>query len=174
MLSGRDPGRLAGDPAIARCAEHPVPVVSAAMSPGAVRRAAACGVGLIFESLTSPERIAELMEIYPRSAGGDGPAVLVRRAWVGPPPRDDVERQRSLYRTFSEQSHQAHWGGDELISGPDAETVADGLAQALQLSGCGSLNLRLHAPGIGPGPIAEQIVALGEVATHLRRHAAAH
>ena len=40
-LLGRDPGPLSLDPAVARCAMHPLPMVSAAMSPAAARRAAA-------------------------------------------------------------------------------------------------------------------------------------
>src|SRR5205807_8791427 len=40
MLGGRDGGPIAGDPAIGRCVDHPVPVLSAAMGFTAVRRAA--------------------------------------------------------------------------------------------------------------------------------------
>src|SRR5580704_14356487 len=46
-LGGTDAGMLGTDPAVARCAHHPVPVLSAAMSAAAVRRAARCGVGLL-------------------------------------------------------------------------------------------------------------------------------
>jgi hypothetical protein len=112
-----------------------------------------------------------MVTIY-RDAGGDDPIVLVRRVWVGPPPRSEVEHQRDLYRTYSEQSHQAHWGGDELVSGPDAAAVANRLADAVAVSGAGSLNLRLHAPGIAHGAIVEQIGALGEVAALLRQQLA--
>ena len=46
MLDGSAPGRLAGDAAVAACAERPVPVLSAAMGFTAVRRAARLGAGL--------------------------------------------------------------------------------------------------------------------------------
>lgn len=167
MLGGRDAGRLAGDAAIARCAEHPVPVLSAAMSPAAVRRAAACGVGLIFESLSTTDRVAELIGAY-RSAGGEGPTVLIRRVWVGPPPVTEVERQRDLYRSYAEQSAQAHWGGQEMLTADDPAGLAGKLVDALGASGAGALNLRLHAPGIPPPVIARQIAELGAVATRVR------
>lgn len=167
MLSGRDPGRLAGDAAVARCAEHPVPVLSAAMSPAAVRRAAAVGTGLIFESLSTTARVAELVDAY-RAAGGDGPVVLIRRVWVGPPPAAEVERQRDLYRSYAEQSAQAHWGGQEMLTDDDPGGLAGQLVEALAASGAAALNLRLHAPGIPAPAIAEQIAALGAVATRVR------
>src|SRR5918996_565061 len=43
MLRGTDLGDLEGDLALRRCAEHPIPVLSAAVSPAAARRAPALG-----------------------------------------------------------------------------------------------------------------------------------
>ena len=85
MLSGRDAGALATDPAIAACADRPVTILSAAMGFTAVRRAARVGAGLILDSLSAPDRCRELIDAY-HDAGGDRPCVLVRRAWVGEPP----------------------------------------------------------------------------------------
>src|SRR4051812_14163558 len=65
------------DFAVARCRTDPVPVVSAAMSPEAARRAARCGVGIIGSSLTTLPRERELGEEH-RAAGGTGPQVLIR------------------------------------------------------------------------------------------------
>ena len=62
--TGRRPARLADDPAIAACAQHPVPVLSAAMGFTAVRRAARLGAGLLFDSLSTPERCRELIDDY--------------------------------------------------------------------------------------------------------------
>src|SRR5690242_4820382 len=56
MLRG-DAGVLAGDHAIARCAGHPVAMVSAAASTAAARRAAAASVGLLFDSLVTTARV---------------------------------------------------------------------------------------------------------------------
>ena len=90
-LGGSEPGRLADDPAVARCALDPVPVVSAAMSEAATRRAARLDVGLLFDSLSTPERIRALVDAY-HDAGGSRPCVLVRRVWMGAPPRAQVDR----------------------------------------------------------------------------------
>ncbi len=100
MLDGTAPRGLAGDAAIDACALHPIPVLSAAMGFAAVRRAAAIGVGLLFESLSTPERCRELTDGY-RAAGGTGPCVLIRRAWVGAAPREQLDDQVDVYRTYT-------------------------------------------------------------------------
>jgi alkanesulfonate monooxygenase SsuD/methylene tetrahydromethanopterin reductase-like flavin-dependent oxidoreductase (luciferase family) len=56
-LRGEATGPLAADPAIAACREHPLPVLSAAASATAARRAARVGAGLLFDSLVTPERV---------------------------------------------------------------------------------------------------------------------
>ncbi|MGH7736001.1 MAG: LLM class flavin-dependent oxidoreductase, partial [Gemmatimonadales bacterium] len=76
MLSGRDLGALADDPAVAHCSEAPIPLVSAAVSSAAARRAAANGVGLLLDSLASVGRCRALVDAY-EEAGGPGPVVLV-------------------------------------------------------------------------------------------------
>ena len=55
---------------------------SAAMGFTAVRRAARLGVGMLFDSLSTPPRCRELTDAY-RDAGGPGPCILIRRAWLG-------------------------------------------------------------------------------------------
>ena len=82
MLAGRHLGRLAGDPALARCAAHPVPVLSAAVSPTAARRAARAGAGLLMEGMSDIERLTRLTSAYDQ-AGGSGAKVLIRRVWLG-------------------------------------------------------------------------------------------
>jgi alkanesulfonate monooxygenase SsuD/methylene tetrahydromethanopterin reductase-like flavin-dependent oxidoreductase (luciferase family) len=168
MLSGRDPGRLAGDPAIARCVDHPVPLVSAAMGFTAVRRAAGNGVGLVFDSLSSPDRARELTDAY-REAGGAGPCVIIRRAWLGEPPRSRIDEQLDRYRGYSSPAAQAHWKGDQLASGSDPAEVAEQLAGAVIAAGADALNVRIHVPGVGPSEARDQIAALGtEVLPRLR------
>ena len=54
VLTGGEAGALAGDPAVARLQEQPIPVLSAASSVTAARRAAAADVGLVFDSLSTP------------------------------------------------------------------------------------------------------------------------
>lgn len=160
-LSGRDGGTVAGDPAVARCAEHPVPVLSAAMGVTAVRRAAANDVGLLFDSLSTPERVRELTDAY-RDAGGTGACVLVRRVWIGPPPTDLFRAQVDVYRSYSPAEAQKRWKADQVLG------TADEIADAMRRAGCDAVNLRIHVPGVSPAAAREQIAALGgTVLAHL-------
>jgi alkanesulfonate monooxygenase SsuD/methylene tetrahydromethanopterin reductase-like flavin-dependent oxidoreductase (luciferase family) len=171
-LNGTDPGGLAGDPAIKRCAEHPVPVVSAAMSFTAVRRAARTGVGILFDSLSTPERCRELSDSY-RASGGTGPCVLIRRAWVGEPPREGVARQVDVYRGYAPAASQTHWQGEQLVSSASPGEVARGLADAARRAGAHTVNIRVHVPGVAPDAAREQIARLAdEVVPKLREEVA--
>lgn len=160
-LRGEAEGALSADPAIRRCAEHPVPVLSAAMGLAAVRRAAALGAGVLFDSLSAPERCRTLADAY-REAGGTGPRVLIRRAWLGPPPTDLVERQVDVYRGYSSRRAQVHWEGDQLVRGSQPARVARGLADAVERAGADALNVRVHVPGVRPEDAREQIASLGD------------
>jgi alkanesulfonate monooxygenase SsuD/methylene tetrahydromethanopterin reductase-like flavin-dependent oxidoreductase (luciferase family) len=160
-LDGSDPRGLAGDAAIKACAEHPVPVVSAAMSAAAVRRAARHGVGILFDSLSTPQRCRELSDAY-RAAGGTGPCVLIRRAWVGDPPRERVARQMDVYRSYAAPGSQAHWEGEQLLASASANEVADGLADATRRAGADAVNIRVHVPGVTSEAARDQIVRLGD------------
>jgi alkanesulfonate monooxygenase SsuD/methylene tetrahydromethanopterin reductase-like flavin-dependent oxidoreductase (luciferase family) len=161
ILDGSEAGALAGDPAIARAHEDRVPVLSAAMGFTAARRAARLGAGLLFDSMSTPERCRELVEAF-HDAGGTAACVLVRRAWVGEPPRHDFEQQLSVYRDYSSRSAQATWGEQEMVDATGAEEVAEGLLDSLARSGCDALNLRVHVPGVAPDAAQEQIAALGD------------
>jgi alkanesulfonate monooxygenase SsuD/methylene tetrahydromethanopterin reductase-like flavin-dependent oxidoreductase (luciferase family) len=167
MLLGRDAGPLPDDQAIARCAGNPVPVVSAAMSPAACRRAADAGVGLLFDSLTTVARCRELVDVY-RDAGGDGPVVLIRRASPGPAPTEREQDQLRLYRSYAAPAAIEHWGEDQLASGGAAE-IAERLAAQASAVGADCLNLRVHAPTMAPGQARAQIEALAEVCALLAR-----
>jgi alkanesulfonate monooxygenase SsuD/methylene tetrahydromethanopterin reductase-like flavin-dependent oxidoreductase (luciferase family) len=161
FLDGTAAGLLADDPALRALRDQPVPVVSAAMGFTAVRRAARLGAGLLFDSLASPERCRELIDAY-RDAGGRAPCVLIRRAWVGEPPRQRVDDQVDVYRSYSSESAMEHWGTDELVDAPTADDVVDGLLAALERAGADALNLRVHVPGVSPEAAREQIAALGD------------
>jgi hypothetical protein len=139
-----------------------VPVLSAAMGFTAARRAAASDVGLLFDSLSTPDRIRELTDAY-RDAGGTRSCVLVRRAWVGAPPSDLFDAQVDVYRSYSPADAQARWKGDQVLG--DADAIAD----AARRAGCDAVNLRIHVPGVSPSAPRDQIAALGEtVVTALR------
>ncbi len=161
MLDGSEPRGLAGDPAIAASAERPIPIVSAAMGFTAVRRAASLGVGVLFDSLSTAERCRQLTDAY-RAAGGTAPCVLIRRAWVGDPPRERLDDQLDVYRGYSSSSAMQHWGSDELVTAPDGSGVADGLADVMQRAGVDCVNLRIHVPGVQPHDAREQIERLGQ------------
>ncbi|HEY3669323.1 MAG TPA: LLM class flavin-dependent oxidoreductase [Acidimicrobiia bacterium] len=161
ILDGSAPGALAGDPAIAAAAEHPIPVLSAAMGFTAVRRAARLHAGLLFDSMSTPERCRELVDAY-HEAGGTDPCMLVRRAWVGEPPRHNFEDQLAVYRDYSPSAAQATWGEQEMVDSTGPDAVVAGLLDALDRSGCDALNLRVHVPGVAPEAAREQIARLGD------------
>jgi alkanesulfonate monooxygenase SsuD/methylene tetrahydromethanopterin reductase-like flavin-dependent oxidoreductase (luciferase family) len=169
MLDATDPRGLAGDAAIAACAHDPVPLVSAAMGYTAVRRAASLGVGVVFDSLSSTERCRQLTDAY-RAAGGTAPCVLIRRVWVGEPPRQRLDAQLDVYRGYSSSTAMQHWGSDELVTAPDGSGVADGLVEVMERAGADALNLRIHVPGVTPQQARDQIELLGQdVVGKLRR-----
>jgi alkanesulfonate monooxygenase SsuD/methylene tetrahydromethanopterin reductase-like flavin-dependent oxidoreductase (luciferase family) len=167
ILDGSDPGALAGDPAIKACAAQPIPVVSAAMGVTAVRRAARLGIGILFDSLSTPDRCRELTDAY-RAAGGTGPCILIRRAWVGDPPGERVERQLDVYRGYAAPGAQRHWEGQQLVGAPDADGVAGGLADVARRAGADAVNVRVHVPGVSPVVAREQIGLLAGVVGPLR------
>jgi alkanesulfonate monooxygenase SsuD/methylene tetrahydromethanopterin reductase-like flavin-dependent oxidoreductase (luciferase family) len=165
-LSGRALGRLETDPAVARCVEHPVPVLSAAMSGAAVRRAADCGVGLLFDSLTDLGRCRELIETF-RSSGGTAPVVLIRRCWLGAAPTERHHKQVDVYAGYATAGAQTHWDSAAMITGT-AEDIAERMRDSLAATGADALNLRVHAPGLDPAVVTDQIAALSEVVSLLR------
>jgi alkanesulfonate monooxygenase SsuD/methylene tetrahydromethanopterin reductase-like flavin-dependent oxidoreductase (luciferase family) len=168
LIGGHDTGPLAADPAIARCREHPIPLLSAAASSTAVRRAAHHGCGLLFDSLVTPTRCRELVDRY-RAAGGAGPIVLIRRCWLGEPPRAQVDRQLGVYRGYAPDAASLHWGSDEMAQSTDAGDVVERLVSTARAAGADALNLRVHVPGVGPEAAREQIERLGsDVVPHVR------
>jgi alkanesulfonate monooxygenase SsuD/methylene tetrahydromethanopterin reductase-like flavin-dependent oxidoreductase (luciferase family) len=160
-LRGEAEGPLAADAAVARCGAHPIPVLSAAASVTAARRAARVGVGLLFDSLVTPARARELVDAY-HDAGGTHPCVLVRRAWLGDPPRADVDRQVDVYRGYAPTSAPAHWGADEMIVDDDPVALGRRLLDAQARAGTDALNLRVHVPGVSAAAAREQIARLGD------------
>jgi alkanesulfonate monooxygenase SsuD/methylene tetrahydromethanopterin reductase-like flavin-dependent oxidoreductase (luciferase family) len=167
-LRGQATGPLAADAALAHCREHPVPVLSAAASITAARRAARVGTGLLFDSLVTPARARELVNAY-RAEGGAGSCVLVRRAWLGDAPRSEVDRQVDVYRGYAPASAPEHWGADEMVVAASAGKVAGGLLDAQRAAGVDALNLRVHVPGVSAEAAREQITLLGDEVVPLLR-----
>jgi alkanesulfonate monooxygenase SsuD/methylene tetrahydromethanopterin reductase-like flavin-dependent oxidoreductase (luciferase family) len=165
-LSGRDGGVIAGDIAIRRCADHPVPVVSAAMSLAAVRRAAVAGAGLLYAGVSSHAHCREMTDAY-RAAGGTGPVILVRRVAVGAGDSAAHGKQVDLYRSYTTIASQAKWTANQLTDGTPEE-VARSLKADMAATGADSLNLRVHVPGVSPEAALGHIAGLEEVLIRLR------
>ncbi len=159
MLRGRQLGPLDGDPALTRCAEHPVPVLSAAVSLGAARRAAAAGAGLLMEGMSAVERLVRVTGAYDE-AGGAGAKVLIRRVWLGPIRGDLVDRQRRVYDAVT--GDPSAFGADQTVAGDDANVLTARLIEAVHRSGASSLDLRVHLPGMSPATVRDQITGLAE------------
>ena len=91
-----------------------------------------------------------------------GTCVLIRRAWLGEPPRAEVDRQVDVYRGYASTSATAHWGADEMALGASADEVAKRLVDACESAGADALNLRVHVPGVTVDAARDQIMVLGD------------
>ncbi len=169
----RGSGPLARDGAVARCREHAIPVVSAALSAGAVDRAVRAGVGIVGDSLSTPPRTRDLLARY-ADRGGRGPRILIRRVWIGDRPEGLGAEQLEWYRAAAPASRSQYWGdADQTIVASTGEALADRLMGLLDFVGPVALNLRVHVPGLAPEVVERQIVELGEdVLPRLRAHLA--
>lgn len=160
-LRGKMDGPLGEDPALVACREAPLPMLSAAQSPGAVRRAAGLGLGILYDSLQTVERTRKLSDAY-LEAGGSEARIAIRRVWLGEAPSANEQQQMDFYRSYTSSETQRHWGkGEELISAPTGAELAERLAAFCDAGGCNGLNLRLHLMDLGPEQIREQLEALG-------------
>jgi alkanesulfonate monooxygenase SsuD/methylene tetrahydromethanopterin reductase-like flavin-dependent oxidoreductase (luciferase family) len=168
-LAGRATGPLADDPAVAALAGAPIPTVSAAQGPVGARRAAAAGAGLVFDSIIALDRARSVSDTY-REAGGDGPCILIRRAWIGEVPAQEVAAQMERFRRAASDESRAHWAADGgLVAAPSPAEVAERLRQQVAEATCDALNLRVFHAGVTPDQARAQIEMLGqEVLPRLR------
>jgi alkanesulfonate monooxygenase SsuD/methylene tetrahydromethanopterin reductase-like flavin-dependent oxidoreductase (luciferase family) len=166
-LTGGDAGLLAKDPAVLRLAQNPVPVLSAASTPGGCRHAAAAGAGLLLDG--GPAHIRRIVGIY-RDAGGKGPLILVRRVWLGDAAtfKKLQERLMAFYSGYVDKDSLARLIADPPIGGTPAE-AAEKLAASLHETDTEALNIRVHVPGVSPDEVRAQINALAETIRILRR-----
>jgi alkanesulfonate monooxygenase SsuD/methylene tetrahydromethanopterin reductase-like flavin-dependent oxidoreductase (luciferase family)/acyl dehydratase len=168
VLTG-DGGPLAADAAVALCRDQPIPVVSAALSEGAVDRAVATGAGVVGDSLSTLDRIAALLDRY-AAQQGKGPRVVIRRVWIGHHPVGRAAEQLEEYRAAASPRRAAEWGDtDQAIVAPSADDLVGALAAVLDRVGPVALNLRVHATGVSAADVEDQIIRLGdEVVPRLR------
>ncbi|WP_420637493.1 LLM class flavin-dependent oxidoreductase [Candidatus Poriferisocius sp.] len=167
-LRGQASGPLADDRAIAACAEHPVPMVAAAQSTAAVRRAAGLGLGILYDSLQAVDHVRVLSEAYDE-AGGAGPKILIRRVWIGGPPGEAVRNQLDLYRGYTSSGTMARWDeGANTVLADDATEAADRLQADLEATGADTVNLRIHVVGLSPAYVRHQLDHHGELVARLK------
>jgi alkanesulfonate monooxygenase SsuD/methylene tetrahydromethanopterin reductase-like flavin-dependent oxidoreductase (luciferase family) len=160
-LRGRDDGPLAADRAVARSATDAIPMVVAAQSGAAVRRAAGLGLGILFDSLQTAEVTARLSAAFVE-AGGTGPRIAIRRVWIGDPPDEEMAAQMAHYRSYAPESAKKNWDGDQLIAAPTGREAAERLADFLDVAGCDTVNVRVHVRGLSPEQVAIQLNLHGE------------
>jgi alkanesulfonate monooxygenase SsuD/methylene tetrahydromethanopterin reductase-like flavin-dependent oxidoreductase (luciferase family) len=158
MLRGEDLGPLEGDPALLGCQRSPVPVLSAAVSVEAARRAAKCGAGILMEGMSPAPRLARLTEAF-AEAGGTGSRVLIRRVWLGRPRTGLIARQRAVYESYAERTEA--FGDDQTIASDDAVEMTEQLVAAVQEVGADALNLRVQLPGMAPEEVRNVIGRIG-------------
>ena len=157
MLRGRDLRGLDGDRALARCSDQPIPVLSAAASPAAARRAARVGAGILTEGMSTVEKLGSLCRAYD-DEGGRGTKMLIRRVWMGRLKTDLVDQQRSVYESYSSASRA--FADDQTVSTDDPAEMAERLDATRRAVGADAINLRVHLPGIESAEIREQIAIL--------------
>jgi alkanesulfonate monooxygenase SsuD/methylene tetrahydromethanopterin reductase-like flavin-dependent oxidoreductase (luciferase family) len=159
MLRGRNLGVLNGDLALQRCLASPVPVLSAAASTAAARRAAGCGAGILTEGMSSAKRLRSICDAYD-AAGGTGSKVIIRRVWVGEPKTELVAQQRAVYQSYAKEGRPLP--EDETIVAADPAEIAERLFACRVEAGADAINLRLHLPGFAPAEVRQQITVLTE------------
>ncbi len=160
-LRGQDKTPLGSDRALRRCIEHPVPMVVAAQSAPAVRRAARLGIGVLYDSLqsnTTSKRLSDIYDETVESSPDRGAKILIRRVWIGEPPTEAMAAQMDRYRAAASSKAIEVWGAaDQLISGADPDEAADRLIATLRESNCDAVNVRVHLRGLSAATIDEQI-----------------
>lgn len=171
-LRGDDETPLGADRAIARTATEPLPMVVAAQSPAAVRRAARLGLGILYDSLQTAEVSARLGDAF-LEAEGTGPRIAIRRVWIGDPPSDEMAAQMAHYRSYAPASAMKNWDGDQLIAAPTAAEAAERLCRFLDHARCDTVNVRIHVKGLTPAQVDEQLqLHRGEFVDTVRAHLA--
>ena len=165
MLRGNDDAQT--DPAIVRARRVGIPLVSAAMSTHAVRRAAELGIGIIGSSLLGEERTRALADRF-HASGGTGPHIVIVRVWLGTPPWALIDRQLGEYRHASGGAVSTATE-EGLIHSDDAADIASRMVQRLRATRADALNVRVHIAGLDPAVAREQIEAIArDVLPHVR------
>ena len=167
-LGGTDPGRLAADPAVARCREHP----GAPGQRGHERRRRAPG-----RRSRHGHRLR--LPLRPRADPGTGRRLPVgRRGRAGhphPAGLGGVSRRPTRWGGRSTSTGATRRPGPRPTGrptswwpGPTPAPWPTSCSTVMARAGADALNLRVHAPGITPEAVREQIGALADVVRRVR------
>jgi hypothetical protein len=159
MLQGRELGRLAEDRALRQCAETPIPVLSAAGSTGAARRAAACGAGILTDGMSSVTQLKRICDAYDAS-GGTRSKIIIRRVWFGSPPDALIQRQRAAYDVYAGDS--SRFAEDQTVVARGRDEMVEQLYAIWRSTGADAVNLRVHLPGVAPDEARRQIEVVAD------------
>lgn len=168
-LRGADPTVLGGDRALQACAASPIPLVAAAQSLPAVRRAAGLGIGILYDSLQTNDHSRKLSDAYDE-AGGAAAKILIRRVWIGDPPEENAAAQMQAFRSVASDRVAKNWGDeDQLVHGRDGQEAAEKLVAVMRDSHVNAVNVRVHLKGLAPAQVRAQIERHGtEFLPHFR------
>ena len=164
-LAGRPSAALAGDLALA--AAPTVPVVATLGGPVGAAHAGGLGVGAMVDSFAGDAKVRALFARY-ADAGGQGPRIVCRRAWLGSP---DDERLAGLARMYLNAGSGSAIGPPEtdVVATRDPEEMAETLARETEAGDADALLIRVYFPGIEPREMCEQVQAIGESVLPLLR-----
>lgn len=155
-LRGDAPEPLGRDRAVRRLGADPLPVVVAAQSPGACRRAARLGCGVLYDSLQAPAVSVRLGAAH-REGGAEQGRILIRRVWIGDPPTAEMAAQMDHYRSYANEAAVKNWSDDSLVHGATPRAAADALLAVLHESDCDTVNIRVHVKGLTPAMVDAQL-----------------
>ncbi len=171
-LRGEAPAPLSNDPAVAACKDSPIQCLSTVGGPLGARRAARVGAGLVPMSSVGLEQLRSQIQPY-REAGGRGPVVINRRAWLGPP---DQGRLDSLVAHRNTRDNAAAYDAGprpDFIASEDPDEVAERLVDLVAAAGGTAVNIKFFYRGAAPDDILGQLAHFGaQVTPRFRRRMA--
>lgn len=160
-VRGMDDHGLERDHAIVGLGGRGVPLVGAAGSAVAARRAARAGIGILMDSMAPEDDLARVVAIH-AEAGGTGPRLLGRRVWVGEPPMHLFEAQLAAYKSMGGAGSWIQSIGPDALLHGSADQVVEQVLRTAKAARATALALRVHLPGLDPAAANDQIRRLGE------------
>lgn len=150
---------FADDRVVRAAAAASIPMVVAAKGPLAVERAARLGMGLSVPA-HEPDELAAVHDHYV-AAGGTGPRVLMRWAWLGDLPTEAVRRWDEEHAHSIDGGPRTNDSSLRVVCAPDPAGLADQLVGEMTASKSTALSVRIHLPSVEPDLVAEQIAEIG-------------